>query len=120
MTLEKTPHYVNMSKSTGRIQSAKTVKSKEPGPSTYNTDKSWDKQSGVKSTVNVGFSGFGKHINMGVIPTKDKLKIKSERFLDQIVKQHKKLPGVGSYKNVEKAMDNYQAKLPTSLRSKRH
>ena len=82
LLLEKTPYYVNMSKSMGRIQSAKNFKSKLPGPSTYNTSKCWEKQSSVRSTINIGFSGYGKNTNLNVIPTKDKLKIKSERFID--------------------------------------
>mgnify|MGYP001067211974 CR=1 FL=1 len=84
LTKQKNPFYVNMAKSVGRPATAKVTKesNKDPGPATYNTEKYYDRLSKSRSTINIGFSGYGKQANLGVIPTKDKLKIKSERFLD--------------------------------------
>lgn len=62
MILTKTPAYVNMSKSTGRPQSVKEKKDgkKEPGPATYNTEKSWERLSKNRSSINITFSGLAK------------------------------------------------------------
>jgi hypothetical protein len=62
-------------------------------------------------------SGFavGNGNNVG---TSEKIKLKSHRFLDEIAKRQKKLPGVGQYVNLEKAMDRKSRPI-TSLQRRR-
>ena len=63
-------------------------------------------------------SGFAVG-NGNNISTNEKMRLKSTRFIDQITKKQKKLPGVGQYVNVEKAIDKMKSRPITSLRNKR-
>jgi len=48
------------------------------------------------------------------------MKIKTNRFLDEVIKRAaKQSPGVGHYKNLEKALDK-RASIPSTLKAKRH
>lgn len=91
----KTPHYVNMSTSkTKRFETAKLTKSeKNIGPTTYNTEKAFRKTSSFRMPINVSISGLAPTHN--VIRQTDKLKVKQNRFLDQVVKDNKMRPSVG-------------------------
>ena len=118
-TRPKTPFYVSMSKSQGRGE--RTIKKdKAPGPSTYQTEKPLTRVSSYHKPINVvNLSGFAVG-NGNNVTTGEKLRLKSNRFIDQITKKQKKLPGVGQYVNVEKAIDNMKSRPVTSLRQKRH
>lgn len=110
-----------MSKSAGRGDStAKAIKKdKTPGPATYSTEKSITRIAGYKNVVNaVGVSGFAVGGGCNV-STGDKMRLKTNRFLDEVTKRSKKVPGVGQYLNVEKGM-NMKSRPITSLRQKRH
>ena len=107
-----------MSKSAGRGD-VKIKKDKTPGPSTYQTEKSMTRISSYQKCIAVTtMSGFPVS-NGNNITTSEKMRLKSNRFIDQIQKKQKKLPGVGQYTNVEKAIDNMKSRPITSLRSKR-
>ena len=118
----KTPFYVSMSKSAGRGDStAKAIKKdKTPGPASYQTEKNMNKIAGYTKVVNaVGISGFSVSNGCNV-STGDKMRLKTNRFLDEVTKRSKKVPGVGQYVNLEKAMDKMKSRPITSLRQKRH
>lgn len=98
-------------------------KDKNPGPSTYKTDRGFKVNSQfIPLTKNVGLSGMGH--NDGArenIKHSEKVKVKSNRFFDQIVRNASKKesgPGVGSYKNPELAMDRRSA-MPMCMLRKR-
>lgn len=116
----KTPILVRMSKSTGRDIESKSLtksKSRNVGPASYNTEIAFRKFS-AKRSQNAIFPGTQPKPNGHQVPHCDKLKIKTQRFIDQVVKLKKGIPGVGNYK-VEKSWDR-QAGLPPSLKNKRH
>jgi len=112
-----------MSRSMGRfdLEEKKKPGTKEVGPQSYKTEDAFKKNSTFQAiTTNVNISGLGK--TFGLVEHKDKMKVKSNRFLDQVVKQATKqgsVPGVGHYKNLDKAYER-QASLPACLKSKRH
>lgn len=119
----KTPFYVNFKKSEGRKSMDPIKKDKNPGPSTYRTDKGFKLNSQyIPLTKNVSLSGMG--VTEGArdnIKHSEKVKVKSNRFFDQIVRNAAKKesgPGVGMYKNPELAMDRRSA-MPMSMLRKR-
>ena len=75
-----------MSKSQGRGD--KTIKKdKTPGPSTYQTEKSLTRISSYQKVINcTSMSGFpvgsGNNVSTG-----EKMKLKTNRFIDQITKK---------------------------------
>lgn len=98
-------------------------KDKNPGPSTYKTDKCYKLNSQFKPlTKNVSFSGMG--VTEGArdgIKHSEKVKVKCTRFFDQIVINASKKesgPGVGKYENVDLAMDR-RSTMPISMLRKR-
>ena len=95
-------------------------KKKSVGPASYNTESFPRLSQYHKVAVNIPISGIGViHGGKKDIPHTSKLKIKSNRFLDQIVNKTKNTPGVGHYKNLEKALDK-RSVPPMALKSKRH
>lgn len=98
---------------------AKPPKKEKIGPGYYINDKALDKNMLRKST-SVIFSGFGAQESAkDNIKHAEKLKIKSVRHYDTVIKKAKYGPGVGHYKGVENGLDK-KAGLPRSIASKRH
>ena len=95
-------------------------RTKDPGPSTYDTSKSLS--SLKKSATNISFGGLG--VIAGAkdnIAHTDKLKVKGNRFIDQVIRNASKKgapPGVGHYK-VDKGYER-KASLPLSIKVRRH
>lgn len=119
----KTPFYVNFKKNEGRKSMDPIKKDKHPGPSTYKTDKGFKVNSQfIPLTKNVGLSGMGHTDGAREnIKHSEKVKVKSNRFFDQIVRNASKKesgPGVGMYKNPELAMDRRSA-MPMCMLRKR-
>jgi hypothetical protein len=114
---------VKIEKSIGRdqVNGGKIKKSKTPGPCSYEIDKSIRASSAYKkSAINIPFGGSVTDSSKPDIKHQEKLKIKSTRFLDLIVKRAKQqAPPVGGYQNLEKAF-NRVASLPPSLKARRH
>ena len=98
-------------------------KDKNPGPSTYKTDKGFKRNSQFTPlTKNGSLSGMGytEGAREG-IKHSEKVKVKSNRHFDQIVRNASKKesgPGVGMYKNPELAMDRRSA-MPMCMLRKR-
>ena len=117
---QRTPFYANISKSIGREKdNAKQPKKEKVGPGYYIPEKAIDKNVLRKSTSAI-FSGLGANESAkDNIKHAEKLKVKTTRHYDTIVKRAKFGPGVGHYKNLEKALDS-RASLPRSLAAKRH
>ena len=91
----KTPFYVKMSKSCGRINEKAKKPEKTPGPATYQTSKAYERTHMYHKPVNTAtLSGFGVHQGNSV-GTSDKMKLKCNRFLDVVSKNGKKTPGPG-------------------------
>ena len=66
------------------------------------------------------FSGLGASESAkDNIKHADKLKVKSVRHYDTVIKKAKFGPGVGHYKNLENGLDK-KAALPRSIAAKRH
>ena len=118
-----TPFYVNFAKSQDRFKVEKPLAKKAAGPATYHTESAISKLSThQKVTVNIPISGIGVVDGSKSITHQSKLKVKSTRYLDLIIKNATKkgsAPGVGHYKNLEKAMDK-RSPLPMSLKIRRH
>ena len=120
---EKVPFFVNFAKSQDRFKPEdKPTKKRSVGPQSYNTEKYLKLSNYQKVSVNIPISGKGVVDGAKPLTHVNKLKVKSNRYLDQIIKNASRkgsAPGVGHYKNVEKGMDK-KASLPMSLKSKRH
>ena len=116
---DRTPFYAHISKSLGRQKDNEKPKKEKVGPGYYIPEKAVDKNVLRKST-SVVFSGLGTAESAkDNIKHADKLKIKSVRHYDTVIKKAKFGPGVGHYKNVENGLDK-KAGLPRSLAAKRH
>ena len=103
---------------TKRFETAKLTKSdKNLGPTTYNTEKAYKRTSSFRMPINIPISGLAPTVN--TIKQSEKLKVKQNRFLDQVVKQMKARPSVGQYQNAEKGMFRLST-MPTSLKIRRH
>ena len=117
------PFMVKIDKSIGRDQAngVKAKKSKTPGPCTYDTEKAIRASSAYRGgPINIPLGGGVVESAKPDIKHQDKLKIKSTRFLDLIVKKAKQQgPALGGYQNLEKAF-NKVASLPPSLKARRH
>lgn len=116
---DRTPFYADISKSLGREKDNAKPKKDRGGPGYYFTEKAVDKNVLRKST-SVIFSGFGAQESAkDNIKHADKLKVKTVRHYDNVIKRAKFGPGVGHYKGVENGLDK-KAGLPRSLAAKRH
>jgi len=83
----RTPFYVSMSKSAGRGGDRIIKKDKTPGPSTYQTEKSLTRVSSYHKAIAITtMSGFPVG-NGNSISTQEKMRVKSNRFLDEITKR---------------------------------
>ena len=116
---ERVPFYANISKSLGREKDNTKPKKEKVGPGYYIPEKAVDKNVLRKST-SVIFSGFGAtESTKDNIKHADKLKVKTVRHYDTVIKKAKYGPGVGHYKGGENGLDK-KAGLPRSLAAKRH
>ena len=62
--------------------------------------------SGYKRIPITQFSGLGNSTGTKEgLKHSEKLAVKSNRFIDQVIKAAKKTPGVGQYKNVVRGLD---------------
>lgn len=95
-------------------------KTRKPGPASYSTEKGFQKLSTTERVPITQFSGLG--MCMGPRPDLkhvDKLKAKSNRFLDQVLAQAKKKTlGPGNYKLLDKGFERQSSK-PRELRRTR-
>lgn len=113
---------VRMEKAIGRDSDAALKapkKNKTPGPTSYDTEKGIKASAGFRNPINIPMANGVVESSHPDIKHQDKLKIKSNRFLDQVIKKSAKVPPVGNYANLEKAYKSV-ASLPTSLKVRRH
>ena len=126
----RTPFLANLTKSVGRDNKQKTAKDnlfrvkkdKTAGPGSYKVEPGLLLLSNNPRSTGVSFHGFS--VTEGSKPNvahADKLKVKSNRALDQLVHAAKARgpPGVGHYKGTESGKDA-ASPLPRSLSKKRH
>jgi hypothetical protein len=95
-------------------------KDRRPGPASYSTDKAFKRLSTTERVPGTQFSGLGMFVGQRPdLKHVEKLKAKSNRFLDQVMAAAKKTaPGPGVYKQVEGAFDRQSSK-PRELRRTR-
>ena len=99
---------------------SKIKKDRKPGPASYSTDRGYKRLSTTERIQITQFSGLGQFVGQKPdLKHADKLKVKTNRYLDQVIKKAQKMaPAPGSYKNFDKGFERQSSK-PRELRRQR-
>lgn len=95
-------------------------KDRRPGPASYSSEKGFTRLSTTERPPITQFSGLGMFVGARTdLKHVEKLKAKSNRFLDQVLVQAKKMgPGPGNYKLLDNGFERQSSK-PKHLRRTR-